>query len=88
LEGVYNGDLLVRIKEDIALFIQTMEVSHPVASHALLFLTMHSGLGIFCFSSEQFPARAISQVYGVTAGSIRDSLQRRESTDAGDIGHR
>jgi hypothetical protein len=47
LDRVTNADLLLQIKDAIALFIQTMEVSFPLRKHASYLLTMPLGLGLF-----------------------------------------
>lgn len=53
LEGVNNVALLRKIKDDIALFIQTMEVRHPVAGFAFPLLTVQwQGLGLFRLHGE------------------------------------
>jgi hypothetical protein len=47
LDGVTNAKLLLDIKDAIALFIQTMEVSFPLCKYASHPLTTPSGLGLF-----------------------------------------
>jgi hypothetical protein len=47
LDRVTNAELLLQIKDAIALFIQTMEVSFPFWKYASHLLTMPPGLGLF-----------------------------------------
>lgn len=67
LEGITNAELLLEIKDDLALFIQTMEVRIHVAQLASLLLTTGIGLGLFRLNSQQLSTCAIPQICRVVA---------------------